>query len=333
LNNNNLTPKEIFQNWGETKLIEDSFNWNGERINTITSSPKILSDNLGNKYYEKSDHLQNLQFQYLSALNLPVPKFIANLTEDTFITIESGIPLQDILAINRLSVEEKKKILECVGKQLRNLEYGLDEIDAALPSEVVFTSYIPTAHIVRSFLSRYYFNEGDSFSNIKKISLGFSGTINDLLHKMQEISENYLNLINIKDLDKCDIELFYGDIKPENILIKQNNSWEVTFVDPTISRGSHNFDNAKFISRMLLEPEINDCWEYIGYFYEGYGSRLDLNSIAYANLKLRDLIKIDTLNVLTSYTTRHLQGDNNYRLVRLMNDEGYLKRIIDNLDL
>lgn len=140
---------------------------------------------------------------------------------------------------------------------------------------------------------------------------------------LSETSGTVKSFLNIPDTD-----IFHGDYKPDNLLVREKgeDAFQMTVIDPIMSRGSRYFDVAKFSARYLLESPNYSFGNNLAYFFDGYGERPGTDEPVYGELTILNLMQMDILNTLKSYSRRHFAGNNNYRLVAAMGNPEFCEQ-------
>jgi hypothetical protein len=314
----------------------------GDVISTVTSTTRISESSTGERFFVKENGQEYQQLSLLQACGVPVPKTIALNTEASqFASIASGEPLPERLQ----DVDARNGLLTRAGQTLHDIHRVLN--DSIWPSSATAQTYANTSHIADCFFYKFIGrqedmtldeyrahkgNEDVSPDNRELVSSGqfvelsetYGTPLRRLVTQMNDIGDTFIkrlephcksygpqpNLQPKSYLTIVDTDICYGDFKPENIVVDEEGA--ITVLDPIITQGSKYFDLAKFTARTLI-----DVWPdqiSLKPFFEGYGLLPTEEIKVYGPLSFSDLVCMDMLNILKTYTKRYRSGDTSYRI-------------------
>lgn len=277
---------------------------------TITNRLRILIDQDGTHYFSKCDPLERKQLALLDSLKLPVPPVVIDIRDGEFASIDCGRSLCDILRTEGAAAH----ILPMAGRLLGLTHFQFEQRTSDIPVEILRSELAHTAHITRSFRARYMHSHIECFTSVVEqcTSRGIRH-LTPLISCLADCAEHLAPRANTSDGG----QVIYGDFKPDNIVVKERDlrGTHLTLIDPHICLGDRRFDVAKFISRVLLEPNGARLEDVLSTFNSSYRGIFHEDGIGAVPVSLRDLVAMDSLNVLSSYLLCALRGDEGFRLV------------------
>jgi hypothetical protein len=328
----------------------------GESATTNTSITRIGRDPEQTPYYIKEqtpDKREYRQLVFLRGAGVAIPEGLV-VSEDgrRFATRAGGVPLH----IASQQSESYSNILTDTGVTLRQIHEVLNE-DPEKVEAVLFPSYATSAHIVDCFYYKHvgvpsgvtpanYRLHKDSIvrgmtteplgSSIGEVPIFIAGSqtfhsaLGRLVSTANAMADEFTQKLQPYTQRQFDHEglyiaipdqgIGYGDFKPENILVDSEHS-AIRVIDPVLSRGSTQFDLAKFASRHLLDTleQQSD----LAPFFDGYGTRPQEETESYGPFTFSDLVGMDALNILKSYAKHFAIGHHAYRLTAALESSDF----------
>ncbi len=324
----------------------------GQRIPSITSGVDIFQNPESESYFVKPVNDAGMEFNqlgYLKSVGLPTPKdiLISDKT-DTMATSYAGesFSLSSSFYQAGLFLRQVHDVLDQKPPEDNAIQYTYQHT-----AHIVDNFFYKHLNMVDMADYRRYKKNSSGSLFIPNTSQDISDfpVFNDsFIPLLSDGSPNYKELISeanrvahsllerlkpavvILDTDKVtnqglpflpfkDAELFYGDFKPDNILVDPEDPTKFTLIDPLISKGSKSFDLAKFTARVNLEND-DSSKDLLSDFYRGYGIISTVDIPGYGPFQFNDLVTIDTLNILKSYAKRFSRGDTAYHAVMSLQD-------------